>query len=108
MMFADSAFSLDSPANVCNNLGTCKAHSVTSGQTLEQIAALHGTTTWQILLDNPLLSAVDTPNGVVPLRRYDVLAVRPSRGTEELRWQWTRKEGVVSLLRQQTIDAPAG
>jgi hypothetical protein len=94
-MLADS-FSLGSPAKVCNNLGKCKAHAVqSSGEPLEHIAATHGTTTWQILLDNPLLSAVDTPNGMVPLRRYDVLAVRPSRGTEELRWQWIHKEGVV-------------
>jgi hypothetical protein len=72
--------------------GPCKAHTVTAGQTLERIAALHGTTTWQILLDNTLLAAVG-PTGMVPLRPYDVLAVRPSPGAEALRWQWTRKEG---------------
>jgi hypothetical protein len=88
-VFADS-FSLGSSAKVCSGLpGKCKAHTVTSGQTLERIASLHGTTTWQILLDNPLMKSVEA-TGMVPLRPYDVLAVRPSPGAEALRWQWTR------------------
>jgi hypothetical protein len=61
---------------------------------VEQIASIHGTTTWQILLDNPLLAAVaPATTGMVPLRPYDVLAVRPFPGAEGLKWQWTRKEG---------------
>jgi hypothetical protein len=88
------SFSLGSWTKVCDTqLKPCKAHMVISGQTLERIASLHGTTTWQILQDNPLLAAVGR-TGMVPLRPYDVLAVRPSPGAEVLRWQWTTK-GVV-------------
>jgi hypothetical protein len=91
------SFNLVRPDKVCDALSSpCNAHTVESGQTLEQIASLHGTTTWQILLDNPLMAAVG-PDGMAPLRPYDVLAVRPSPGAEALRWQWTQQEGAFWL-----------
>jgi hypothetical protein len=86
------SFSLKPSSAVCNGKPSpCIAHTVTAGQTLEQVAALHGTTTWQLRNDNLLLeSGVDSK---VPLRTNDVLAARPSPGPELLRWQWTNKEG---------------
>jgi hypothetical protein len=74
----------------------CEPHVVSSEQTMEQIAALHGTTTWQIYNDNSLLAS---DAGMVPLRPNDVLAVRPSLGREVLRWQWQarNKEGAMLL-----------
>jgi hypothetical protein len=87
--FRADSFGLTSPARVCDNQPRpCIAYRVQSGNTLEQIAALHGTTTWRIRQDNRLLqSGVDK---VVLPRLNDVLAVRPSPGREALRWQWTQ------------------
>jgi hypothetical protein len=103
------SFSLRPPTfTACDGLAsTCYAHTVVAGQTLEQIAALHGTTTWQILLDNNLLAAVG-PTGMVPLRPYDVLAVRPSPGAEALRWQWTRNECAALPLLMCNLPASVG
>jgi hypothetical protein len=92
---APDSFRLESPSLACAGLtGPCRAHVVTPRQTLEQVAALHGTTTWQIYRDNSLLASTD-PSGMVALRPQDVLAVRPSLGAERLRWQWSNRAGAV-------------
>jgi hypothetical protein len=98
---ADSFRLSKDTAQACLNKGKpCKVVQVKAGQTLEQVAALYGTTTWQIWNDNFFMeSAVD---GKVSVRPHDVLAVRPSPGLEKLRWRWTDKAG---LARRRCTSA---
>jgi hypothetical protein len=93
--FSDSFFYVspeDPTSSPCSVFPTpCKVVRVVATQTLEHIAAIHGTTTWRIWKDNHYLhSDFDVK---VLLRPNDVLVVRPSPGLEKLRWQWTNKAG---------------
>jgi hypothetical protein len=90
-------------ARVCaGQRAPCVAHTVQPGQTLEHVAALHGTTTWQLRTNNALLeSGVETAQ--VALRHNDVLAVRPSPKPETLRWQWTDKAGATFSPALHTV-----
>jgi hypothetical protein len=95
MLLVSDSFGLASPAAtaVCSGMAAgCIGHTVTAGQTLEQIAATYGTTVSQLADANDPLSPRSNSSMWVALHPNDVLAVLPAPG-EETRWLWNKTAG---------------
>jgi hypothetical protein len=99
-LLLSDTFGLAISANnsVCQGMAAaCKVHTVTAGQTVEQIAATYGTTISMLVESNQGL-ALKRGTGLVALHPYDVLAVLPAP-REEMRWLWDKTSGGTAMQR---------